>query len=65
MKTLACRDAGVACDYVAKGNTEEDVIGQAKQHAMQAHNYKESDFTPQMKDKMRGFIKEEGARAAS
>jgi predicted small metal-binding protein len=26
MKTLSCREAGCECDYVAKGETEEDVM---------------------------------------
>ena len=29
MKTLSCRDAGCDCDYVAKGETEEDVLRDA------------------------------------
>ena len=29
MKTLSCRDAGCDCDYVAKGETEEEVIRDA------------------------------------
>ena len=34
MKTLSCRDAGCDCDYVAKGETEEEVIRDAAQHGM-------------------------------
>ena len=26
MKTLSCRETGCECDYVAKGETEEDVM---------------------------------------
>ncbi len=29
MKTLSCREAGCECDYVAKGETEEEVMGDA------------------------------------
>jgi len=32
MKTLSCRDAGCDCDYVAKGEIEEDVLRDAAQH---------------------------------
>jgi predicted small metal-binding protein len=37
MKTLSCRDAGSDCDYVAKGETEEDVPRDAAQHGMKEH----------------------------
>jgi NTE family protein len=26
MKTLSCREAGCECDYIAKGETEEEVL---------------------------------------
>ena len=28
-KVLRCRDVGVDCDFVAKGETEEDILQQA------------------------------------
>ena len=34
MKTLSCRDAGCDCNYIAKGETEEEVIRDAAQHGM-------------------------------
>jgi predicted small metal-binding protein len=38
MLTIACRDAGVPdCDYVAKGETEEDLMKDAGQHAVRDH----------------------------
>ena len=29
-KTLACRDTGVDCDYVARGETEEELMADAE-----------------------------------
>lgn len=37
MKILNCRDAGVDCDYVVKGKSEEDVIQKAMDHGRSAH----------------------------
>ena len=37
--TIACRDAGVACDYVAKGETEEEVMSEAAKHVKAVHGY--------------------------
>jgi predicted small metal-binding protein len=31
MRTLSCRDAGCDCDYIAKVETEEDVLRDAVQ----------------------------------
>jgi predicted small metal-binding protein len=32
-KVLKCRDAGVDCDFEARGATEEDILKQAAEHA--------------------------------
>ena len=59
MLTIACRDAGVPdCDYVAKGETEEELMKDAGQHAVRDHGYKEEEImTPEMKEKIRSPIK--------
>jgi predicted small metal-binding protein len=44
MKTLSCRDAGCDCDYIAKGETEEDVMKDATQHGMKEHGKTEQDM---------------------
>ena len=44
MKTLSCRDAGCDCDYIAKGETEEDVMKDAAQHGMKEHGKTEQDM---------------------
>ena len=45
MKTLSCRDAGCDCDYVAKGEREEDVLRDAAQHGMKEHGKTDNDMT--------------------
>jgi predicted small metal-binding protein len=37
--TLACRDAGVACDFVARGETEKEVLGREKKHVKEVYGY--------------------------
>jgi predicted small metal-binding protein len=44
MKTLSCRDAGCDCDYVAKGETEEDVLRDAAQHGMKEHGRRRTEL---------------------
>jgi predicted small metal-binding protein len=56
MKTLSCKDAGCDCDYIAKGETEEDVMKDAAQHGMKEHGKTEQDMN-QMKDNLRGAIR--------
>jgi predicted small metal-binding protein len=40
-KTVSCRDVGIDCDFVAKGETNEDIMQQAAEHARTAHNMTE------------------------
>lgn len=37
MKTLACKDMGIDCGYVAKGETAEEVVQKINDHAIKAH----------------------------
>ena len=56
MKTLSCRDAGCDCDYIAKGETEEEVIRDAAQHGMKEHGKTQEDMT-QMQRNLRAAIR--------
>lgn len=63
MKTLSCRDLGVTdCDFVARGNTPEEVKNNMMNHAKMEHkemmdkmSNKEKD---EMKEKMDSMMKE-------
>ena len=37
--TLACRDAGVDCDFVARGETKEQVLAEGIKHVKKVHGY--------------------------
>ena len=37
--TLACKDFGVSCPYVAHGETEEEVLQDVSKHAKEVHSY--------------------------
>jgi len=56
-KTLSCRDAGVDCDFVAKGETVEEIFAQCAKHGKEAHGMEE--IPPDLVEKMRGLIREE------
>ena len=36
-RELHCSDTGMQCDYVAKGETDDEVMTEASQHVMQDH----------------------------
>jgi predicted small metal-binding protein len=66
MYTLACKDFGIDCDFVAKDETTNGVVEKAKAHSAQAHpeaaaKMKEMGVTPSgaradyIKDQERGI----------
>jgi hypothetical protein len=49
MLTVSCRDVGKDCDYICKGETEEEVMKNAEQHAVQegtTYNFYDWFFQP-------------------
>lgn len=56
MKAINCREAGFDCDYIVKGETEEEVLKNGIEHAKKDHNIKEEDITLELKDKIRSII---------
>jgi predicted small metal-binding protein len=58
MLTLSCRDVGRDCDCVVQGETEEELMKNAGEHAVKDHGYKQEDImTSEMKDKIRLHIR--------
>jgi predicted small metal-binding protein len=57
MRTLNCREAGFECDYVVKGETDEEVLRNGGEHAMTVHGMKAEDITTEMKQKLKGLIR--------
>lgn len=63
MKSLSCKDMGMSDDFVAKGETKEEVMGKMMEHAKMEHKDmmdKMSDAEKEeMKKKMEGNMKDE------
>ena len=57
MKSLTCRDAGFDCSAVIKGDTEDEIMQKAAEHARAEHNMKPEDMTPELQQKLRGLIR--------
>ncbi|HXY49748.1 MAG TPA: DUF1059 domain-containing protein [Terriglobales bacterium] len=58
-KTLHCADLMPGCDYVAKGDSEQDVLQQAAEHARTVHNI--SEITPELAAQVQSKIRDEAA----
>jgi predicted small metal-binding protein len=57
--TVSCRDVGADCDFVARGNSEQEVMEKVSEHARTAH--KMTDIPPEVQDKVRAAIHQEAA----
>lgn len=58
MKKFACRDLGMDCDFVAEGETEEEVVAKAKEHGKTVHGQTEADMTPELEEKIKSLTKD-------
>jgi predicted small metal-binding protein len=56
-KSLCCRDVGPDCDFVAHGETEEEIMGQVVQHAKSVHGFEEVPV--ELAEKARAAIRDE------
>jgi predicted small metal-binding protein len=61
-KVLKCRDVGVDCDFVARGQTVEEVLKKAKEHACSDHGF--AGIPPELTAKVIAAIHEEQAASA-
>ena len=56
--TLACRDAGVNCDFVARGETEEQVLQEGAKHVKEEHGYTDEQLNaPKFLGEVKKIIK--------
>ncbi len=56
--TLACRDAGVDCPYVAHGKTEEELWQHATKHVKEEHGYTDEQLNdPKFIEETKKLIK--------
>jgi len=59
-KTLACRDLGTDCPYVARGETFEEVMADGAKHGKEVHGYTDEQLNdPKMIEKIKAAVKEE------
>ena len=56
-KVIACRDMGADCDFVARGETEEELFKIAAAHGAAVHGT--TELTPAIIEKARTLIREE------
>ena len=56
-KTLACRDVGMDCDVKIQGQTEDEVLRKAGEHARTVH--KMDKITPELERKVRSSIRDQ------
>ncbi len=52
MKQIGCRDMGVDCNFVAKGNDDEQIKKDLWAHAEKSHADVVKSLTPEMKNQM-------------
>ena len=58
MFTLACKDMGMECDFVAEGATKEEALQKSEEHALDVHAMTEDNFTPELREKAASMVKE-------
>jgi len=58
-KVVTCRDVGVDCDFVARGQTEQEVLAKCTEHARSAHGMQE--LPAELTAKVKAAIHEEKA----
>jgi predicted small metal-binding protein len=56
-KVLKCRDVGMDCDFVARGETEEEILKQAAKHAGKTHGM--TEMSAEVIAKVRSAIRDE------
>lgn len=58
-KVVSCRDVGMDCDFVAKGDSEQEILQQCVEHARTDHGMDE--IPAEVVDQVRAAIHDEAA----
>jgi len=59
-KSLACRDLGTNCDYIARGATEEELLSDIGNHAKESHGFNDEMLKdPELNEKIKAATKTE------
>ena len=53
---MSCRDVGPDCDFVATGETNEEIMAKVAEHARTVHGFDE--VPPELAEKATGAIKD-------
>ena len=56
-KVLRCKDVGMDCDFVARADSEEQILKKAAEHAATSHDMKE--IPEEVLSKVRAAIRDE------
>jgi len=56
-KILRCSDVGMDCDFVARGETEDEIIAKAAEHAQATHNM--TEIPPKVASQVCSAIRDE------
>ena len=56
-KSFGCSDVGVNCNLTTTGDSEEEIMKKIKEHANNAHGFKE--IPQDLADKVKSAIKEQ------
>lgn len=56
-RKMDCRDVGPDCDFVARGESDEEVMRQVAEHASTAHGIE--DVPPELAEKARAAIRDD------
>ena len=62
-KVLRCKDVGVDCDFEVKGQSVDEIMKKAAEHAKGCHAG--IQMTPELQQKLMGAIKDEGGSCCS
>jgi len=58
--TLDCKDTGTDCPFVARGETEEEMMKNAVGHVKEVHGYTDGQINnPKMQEEVKKAIKKE------
>jgi predicted small metal-binding protein len=60
MKDFHCRDVEGTCDFVARGNSNKEILDQVAKHAQNDHKMQ---VTPELRQKVEGLIHDESSEA--
>lgn len=60
MKDFHCADAGLDCDFVARGQSNDEILKQVGSHAVNDHKMQ---VTPELAQKVEGLIHDDASDA--